>query len=125
LVGRVRPDAEAVEGRARRVIGRYEPAIAPTNGESARVAVAKSAGHAVCRRRRDRPAPVLVHHGGRRASLAASCAVMDAAVLQFVSRARLAASEFSILLFLVVSSMGDQVRLYRAPKYEQLYSSTG
>jgi hypothetical protein len=84
LAGRVAPDAEAVEGSTRAVIGRYEPAIVPTNAESASVIVAKSAGHAVCRRRRDRTAPVLVHDEGRRAFLAAYCAVVDAAVLEYV-----------------------------------------
>lgn len=84
MAGRAKPDAVTVEGSARRVIGRYEPAIAETNAESACVVAAKSAGHAVCQRRRDRAAPVPVHHGGRRASLAACCTVADAAVLEFV-----------------------------------------
>jgi len=84
LAGRVRPDAVVVERSARRVIGRYELAIAPANAESACVVVAKSAGHAVCQCRRDRTAPVLVHGGGRHASVAAYCAVVDAAILEFV-----------------------------------------
>jgi hypothetical protein len=73
-----------VEGAARRVVGRYEPAIAPTNAESACVVVAKSAGHAHCQRRRDRAAPVPVPDVGHRASRATYCAVVDAAVLEFV-----------------------------------------
>ena len=84
MAGRVAPDAEAFDGSTRTVIGRYEPAIAPTNAESASVVVAKSAGHAVCRRRRDRTAPALVRDEARRASLAAYCAVVDAAAQEYV-----------------------------------------
>jgi hypothetical protein len=46
LAARVKPDAEAVEGSARRVSTRYEPATAPANAENACVGEAKSAGHA-------------------------------------------------------------------------------
>lgn len=43
VIGRLRqPDAEAVEGAARRVIGQCEPAIAPTDAESACGVVAKT-----------------------------------------------------------------------------------
>jgi hypothetical protein len=118
LAGRVRPDAESVEGSACRVINRHEPAIVSTNGESARVAVAKSAGHAVCQRRRDRTTLVLVDGRGRRASLAACCAAVDAAVLEFVMQSASRRAKILILQFLAVSSMGEKVRLYRAPKYE-------
>jgi hypothetical protein len=84
LAGRVRPDAEAVEAGARRVIARYEPAISRTDAEGACVVVAKSAGHAVRQRRLDRTAPSRGRDGGRRACRAAYCAVVDAAVLAFV-----------------------------------------
>ena len=85
VIGRqLPPDAEAVEGAARRVIGRYEPAIAPTNAESACAVVAKNAGHAHCQRRRDRAAPVPVPDVGHPASRATYCVVVDAAVLEFV-----------------------------------------
>jgi hypothetical protein len=73
-----------VEGAARRVIGRCEPAIAPTNAESACVVVAKNAGHAHCQRPRDRADPVPVPAVGHRASRATYCVVVDAAALEFV-----------------------------------------
>jgi hypothetical protein len=73
-----------VEASARRECHGYDPAIAPTNTKGVCVVVAKSAGHAVCQRRCDRAAPVPVPDAGRRASRAAYCAVVDAAVLEFV-----------------------------------------
>jgi hypothetical protein len=87
--------------------------------------VAKSAGHGVCQRRRDRTAPVLVDGGGRRASLAARCAAVDAAVLEFVMQSASCRAKILILQFLAVSSMGEKVMLYRAPKYEETYSLSG
>jgi hypothetical protein len=60
-----------------------------------------------CQARHDRAAPVPVLDVGRRASIAAYRAVVDAAVLDCDTEARLAAVKFSILLFLVVSSVGD------------------
>jgi hypothetical protein len=85
VIGRQRqPDAEAVEGAARGVIGRSEPAIASTNPESACAVVAKNAGHAHCRRRRDRAAPAPVPDMGHRAARAMYGVVVDAAVPEFV-----------------------------------------
>src|SRR6202012_1064125 len=85
VIGRQRqPDAEAAEGAARRVIGRSEPAIASANAERACAVVAKNAGHAHWRRRRDRTALVPVPDIGHRASRATYGVVVDASVLEFV-----------------------------------------
>jgi hypothetical protein len=85
VIGRQRrPDAEAVEGAARRVIRRCEAAMAPNSAESAWAVAAKNAGHDHWRRRRGRAGPVPVRDG-RTPCL--SCDILrrcGAAVLEFV-----------------------------------------